>query len=190
MKTRPAPPWYKLYPASELTNPAYYALSAAERGLLQSMRLAYWIEGSVQMDPSVLARQIRLPESEVRSAQLQRVLEFFERDPDREGALIEPLLRGQRAKMDLGTARMSEGGKKGADATNSLRRMPKAASADGASATSVTGYPAGSSRGPSSSSSSSSTSPSSLGTRDTSLSDPWVQDYAAAEARAAPSIGK
>lgn len=176
MSTRPAPPWYKQFAASEISNPRFYELSAAERGLLHSMRLASWVEGRVPGDPVLVARQTRLPESDVTHERLQKVLTFFVQDPDSTDGFFDPCLREQWEAVVVSRKKMSVGGKKGATRTNSRRERRANPAADGVTAE---GYPARVSRGPSSPSPSPSpsTSPSSIGEADSSQKDQWVKDY-------------
>ena len=118
---RRPPPWYKHFPGDELVSKEYYSLSAAERGLLQSMRDAYWVEGPLPQDPQLLARSVRLPEAEVTRALTAGVLAFFEADPMDPSLLREPLLEWQMQVALRGLEQMAKGGRRGAEKVNSQR---------------------------------------------------------------------
>jgi len=145
----PADPWFKQLAASEFANPAFYCLSAQERGLLHSMRLVYWIEDRLCSDPVVLARQVRLDPREVTDEVLGRVIGFFEQDPSNSGFLVEPWLKKQREEVREGRRRMAIAGKRGAQIANAARAKDREANrASDTKDGSVAGHPAGPIRGP------------------------------------------
>ena len=145
-------PWYKTYAATDLASSRFFGLSAAERGLLDSMARAYWLDGELPQDPRLIARVVRMAEQEVLSALTQGVLGHFEADEARPGVLHHAGLRTQREAVKEGRRRMSIGGQRGAAITNNR-------------VAARSGYPAkmvaGEDRGPSSTSYSQSTSNSS-----------------------------
>lgn len=171
----PADPWFKQLAASEFANPAFYRLSAQERGLLHSMRLVYWIEDQLCGDAEALARQVRLDPREVTDDVLGRVIKFFEPDPAKPGFLIEPRLKKLREETLEGRRRMAAAGRRGAQIANAARAKDREANrASDARDGPAVGYPAGPIRGPQSRSQSPSASQSpstpTLGTDDSSRS--------------------
>ena len=111
-------PAYQEYPASMMASTAYRLLSLAERGLLYSLRLECWCNGSMPADPAKLARILGYDAGEVAAA-LPRLEPFFD---DADGALTCPELDDYRAYLDERRARQSEGGKRGAARTNAERK--------------------------------------------------------------------
>jgi hypothetical protein len=139
-------PWFKAF-ASDLASRSFYGLNAAERGLLDSMTKAYWIDGSLPKCWTLLARVVRLDEQEVRGALTAAVLVFFGADESDPELLHHSELRQQRKQLEEARKRMSEGGERGAETTNGKKNASRKA-----------GYPAsqdaGSNQGTTSTSSS------------------------------------
>ena len=116
-QNRPAPA-YQEFAASMMARTDYRLLSLAERGLLYSLRLECWCNGSMPADPAKLARVLGFDPAEVAAA-LPRLEPFFD---DADGALTCPELDDYRAYLDERRARQSEGGKRGAARTNAERK--------------------------------------------------------------------
>ena len=58
------PPAFQVYAADELASVSYYALSLAERGVLDAMRRVIWCDDAIPADPEGIALAIRRPEEE------------------------------------------------------------------------------------------------------------------------------
>jgi len=119
---RRAPPAYQEYAADLLADRSFRSMSAAERGVLFSMRLECWTNRSVPCNPLELARVLGLQESEVTEGLTARVLRYFEAQEGPERVLVCPQLDDYRRQLDERHSRMSAGGRKGADHTNHSRR--------------------------------------------------------------------
>lgn len=106
-----APPAYQTYASDELASATYYRLSLAERGLLDAMRRAAWIDGAIPEDAEELALAVRRPVEEVRQALSAGVLRHFVcGDP---GMLICPELERQRERLLVIRSERSKAGRKG-----------------------------------------------------------------------------
>lgn len=116
------PPAYQEYAADLLADRGFRSMSAAERGVLFSMRLECWCNRSVPADPASLARVLGLEASEVKDGLTERVLRYFEAQEGAECVLVCPQLDAYRTRLDERHAKMSEGGRRGADHTNQSRR--------------------------------------------------------------------
>lgn len=185
MKLR-APPAFQVYASDDLAAESWYGMSAAERGMLDSIRRACWVsdDGSVPADPSRLAVVVRLTEAETVRTMTPAVLRWLERSPDGT-RLIDPDLERQRAACMAKRRALSAG----AEATNRKRRS--GADAPSASPSDAPSVP------PSASGSESPGGPlgdtplnriektrndSSEGAESNHLpEDPWAREYAAAE---------
>lgn len=119
---RRAPPAYQEYAADLLADRAFKSMSAAERGVLFSMRLECWVNRCVPSDSLELARVLGLQESEVKQGLTERVRRYFAAQEGTGGILVCPELDAYRDRLDERHAKMSEGGRKGADHTNQSRR--------------------------------------------------------------------
>jgi hypothetical protein len=112
------PPAYQVYAADDLARSEYYGLSSGERGLLDSMQRAYWAEGSLLRDPKLLARALRLDETEVREYLTEAVLRHFESDESDPTRLHSKELQRQKLNYQVLRERQREGGRVGAAMTN------------------------------------------------------------------------
>lgn len=95
-----APPAFQVYASDDLASADYYLLSLAERGLLDAMRRACWVdrEGAIPRDPEQLAIAIRRPTAEVRAALTPQVLRWFRQGTDK-SCLVEPDLQRQMLEL-------------------------------------------------------------------------------------------
>lgn len=91
------PPAFQLYASDTLADRRFILMSAAERGLLMSMRMACWVGDSVPSDPALLARVVGLPVDEVVTGLSPAVLSFFR--PESDGALQDPELAAQMTRL-------------------------------------------------------------------------------------------
>lgn len=119
------PPAYQTYASDDLAAASYYLLNLAERGLLDSMRRACWIDRSVPRAVDDLALAIRRPIDEVVEHLTDRVLAHFVEDSG--GRLRCEELDRQRERLDARRKAQQHG----ADATNGNRNANRNASRDG-----------------------------------------------------------
>lgn len=112
------PPAYQEFAASMMARTDYRLLTLAERGLLYSLRLECWVNGSMPADPAKLSRVLGFDPAEVAAA-LPSLEPFFD---VADGVLRCPELDAYRAHLDERRARQSEGGKRGAERTNTARK--------------------------------------------------------------------
>jgi uncharacterized protein YdaU (DUF1376 family) len=111
-------PAFQEYAASMMARTAYRVLSLEGRGLLYSMRLECWVNGSLPGDPAVLARVLGFAAERV--AQVLPELESFFVSDDN-GALRCPELDDYRGHLEERRSKQSQGGKAGAAKTNAVR---------------------------------------------------------------------
>lgn len=64
------PPAYQVYASDDLANEAYFGLTAGERGVLDSMQRACWVNDTVPSDRRLLAFVLHLTEVEETNAAL------------------------------------------------------------------------------------------------------------------------
>ena len=110
-KTLRAPPSYVVYAADDLARASWYGLTAAQRGLLESMCRAYWVDRQLPSEPRLLALVCRLDAGECARLLTDQVLAHFEKDA--EGCLHHVELRRQLQNIAVTREKQSEGGKKG-----------------------------------------------------------------------------
>jgi hypothetical protein len=182
-----AAPSYATYASDDLARAAWYGLTAGQRGLLESMARAYWVDGGLPREPRLLPLACRLDPSEVEQVLADAVLAHFEADA--EGRLHHVELRRQLQNIAITREKQSEGGKVGANITNAIRGAKRKPKPDAAShrVTSVgagplASTPAGQVRVPERTEMKELNCNSSLGKRDKdSVPDPWVADYEQSE---------
>src|SRR5437879_1300244 len=124
------PPHFAIFASDDLASSRYFGLSSGERGLLASMERAYWAEGGrpLPQTPVLLARVTRLDTAEVERFLTPLVMVHFEADETDSGVLHHIELRRQLRNIRAQREKMSAGGQKGAEVTNSKRdgrRKPK-----------------------------------------------------------------
>jgi hypothetical protein len=110
-------PAFQEYAASMMARTAYRLLSLEERGLLFTMRLECWVNGSLPASPTVLARVLRYDAGQIERA-LPALSPFFTYT---DGLVRCPELDDYRTHLDDRRKRQSEGGKAGAAKTNKVR---------------------------------------------------------------------
>lgn len=103
-----AAPAFQEYAADMLAAMPFRVASLAARGLLYTLRLECWVNGSVPTDPVRLAKVLGLTVDEVENA-LPEVQGFFARTDD--GRLVCPELDAYRQEQAERRARMAEGGR-------------------------------------------------------------------------------
>ena len=180
-----APPAYMEYAGSMLASRPFRLMSASERGLLYSMRLSCWLDGTVPTEPRALAVILGLDADDVAKA-LPAVMPFFTVE---NGELRCPELDAYRAYLEARRLRLSEGGRAGAAITNAERRKPRRRKSgaaqgipDGAATPSATSTPS-----PSASVRPLSTVKQSTAKQNPPLEkssgvvDPWIEDYTEAQ---------
>ena len=106
---------------------AYRVMSLEARGLLYSLRLECWVNGSVPADPRTLARVLGYGVEQIEAA-LPEVMPLFMTEG---GAIRCPELDDYRTHLDDRRMRQSAGGKAGAAKTNGARSGSKAATPPG-----------------------------------------------------------
>lgn len=111
-------PAYQEYAAAMLANVNFRTMTLAERGLLYTLRLEFWVNKSLPSNPDKLAKLIGFDRADVVAA-LPSVLPFIQ---DKGGDFTCPELDNYRAYLDEIRDKQSQGGKDGAAKTNKKRR--------------------------------------------------------------------
>jgi len=112
-------PAYQEYAASMMARTAYRVMSLEARGLLYSLRLECWVNGSVPADPRTLARVLGYPPEQIEAA-LPEVLPLLRITDD---VIRCPELDDYRDHLDERRQRQSDGGRAGAAKTNGARSI-------------------------------------------------------------------
>ena len=108
MKHREQSPAFQEYASDLLANRSFRLMGLAERGLLWSMRVECWVNGSIPSSPVDLAALLGKPIAEVEEALTIRVREFFAPS----GAeLVSPDLEVYRSSQTARRERQAEGAK-------------------------------------------------------------------------------
>ena len=107
-------PAYQEYAASMMARLHYRTMTLPERGLLYTMRLECWVNSRLPRNPAALAKVLGFDAGEV-AGSLAAVLPFFEVLND---YIISPELENYRAHLENQKERMSNGGKRSAEARN------------------------------------------------------------------------
>lgn len=115
-------PCYQEYAADWLADRGFRSMSAVERGVLYTLRLETWVNGSVPADPAALARVLGLDLAEVQAGLTQRVLRYFRAEEGVEPVLTCPELEDYRRHLNERHAKLSDAGRRGAGVTNQVRR--------------------------------------------------------------------
>jgi uncharacterized protein YdaU (DUF1376 family) len=117
------PPAYQEYASDLLANAKFKMMSLEERGLFFTMRMECWVNSSLPLDLSSLARYLGLEVIELEKSLSAGVLSFFKTKGDE---LICPELEDYKAKLIEKHLKMAEGGKKGGKATQNNHKQNKA----------------------------------------------------------------
>jgi len=122
--SRRAPPAFQMYAASRLADRDFRSAAAVERGVLHSMELECWVNGTIPRDPRALARVLGLDAAEVQAGLTQRVLRHFQpRHDDLEGeVLVHPELDAYRAKLDTQYENRADAGRRNIARVNERKR--------------------------------------------------------------------
>jgi len=120
-------PAFQEYAASLMARTDYREMSLEGRGLLMSLRLECWVNGSLPSDPPRLAKVLGFDAGQVQRA-LPEVMAFFLVDAD---ALRCPELDDYRTHIDQRRHKQSEAGKLGAAKTNRGRDRPSTSTPTG-----------------------------------------------------------
>ncbi|WBL64699.1 hypothetical protein [Thauera sp. WB-2] len=115
------PPAFQEYAAAMMSRIEYRVLTLPQRGLLYSMRLECWVNNFLPESPEMLARVLGYDPKEV-AAELPYVMPFF---ACKNGRITSPELDDYRAYLDHVRERKSQGGKRGADVTNSAKTQKR-----------------------------------------------------------------
>jgi hypothetical protein len=113
-------PAFQEYAASLMARTEYRVMSLEGRGLLMSLRLECWVNGTLPSDPLRLAKVLGFTPEQVERA-LPEVAGFFFVDA---GSLRCPELDDYRAHINERSQKQSIGGKNGAAKTNAGRNSP------------------------------------------------------------------
>jgi hypothetical protein len=98
-------------------------MSFSERGLMDTMRRECWVNGSIPKEPAELAAYLGKNTDEINANLSIKVLSFFRESNDQ---LVCPELDSYRAGLEEKSKRMSDGGKRGGQATQNNRKLAKA----------------------------------------------------------------
>jgi hypothetical protein len=109
MKHREQTPAFMEYASDMLANRNFRMMSFAERGLLMTLRLECWVNGTVPSEPAALAELLGRPIAEIEQTLTKRVLEFFTKSGTE---LRAPDLERYRSEQAIRRARQSEGARK------------------------------------------------------------------------------
>jgi hypothetical protein len=112
-KHPPPLPGFLCRAAEELATEEWRELTLAERGLLHSLRLLCWSNGSAPGAPDAIARHIGVEKAEVRRAFTPAVKNMFAVEDDR---LVSPELEQERVRAAHHKRKLSEAGTRGAAA--------------------------------------------------------------------------
>jgi hypothetical protein len=120
-------PAFQEYAAAMMARTDYRVMSLQARGLLYTLRLECWVNGSLPADPVVLGRVLGYSSEQVERAlpELSRFFAFAN------GQIRCPELDDYRAHLDDRRQRQSEGGRAGAAKTNGRRDRAKSGDLSG-----------------------------------------------------------
>lgn len=114
------PPAYQEYAATILSDRNFRLMTLAERGLFFSMRLECWQNFNVPANPKALAKYLGYEASEIETALTENVKTFFALN---ELNFVCPEIEDYRQHLNEQRKKQSEGGKKGAQSTNSKHKQ-------------------------------------------------------------------
>ena len=173
-------PAYQEYAASIMAKTEYRLMSLSARGLLMSMRFECWENRQLPSNPNQLAQLLHFDAAEVEGL-LPSVMSFFKVV---KGHIICPELADYRKYIDHIHDSKSEGGKRGAEITNSRKRDNGEASDDAPyPSANPSPIPSGEGRGFRPVKTSQDQSSQNQPIRK-DVDDPWIADYEAAECTA------
>lgn len=114
------PPAYQEYAATILADRNFRLMTLAERGLFFTMRLECWQNSTVPASTKELAKYLGYESSDIENLLSERVKAFFEA---KGSDYICPEIEDYRQHLNDQKRRQSEGGKKGAQSTNSKHKQ-------------------------------------------------------------------
>lgn len=114
-KTRRKAPAFQEYASDWLADERFRDMTAAERGILWSMRLECWVNARVPKDTERLARRLGYLPDELAVFLTDRVLAFFADMPDQPDYLHCPELTSYRMQLAEKHQERSQAGRRGAD---------------------------------------------------------------------------
>lgn len=120
-------PAFQEYAASMMARTDYRVLSLEGRGLLYTMRLECWVNGSLPSSPATLARVLGFTVEQIERA-LPEVAAFF---TEQAGVIRCPELDDYREHLNDRRDRQAAGGRAGAAKTNKARTGPPSATPPG-----------------------------------------------------------
>ena len=126
-------PYFQCFASDWMAAEDYALMSIAERGMLFSMLNAAWVNGSVPASSVNLARIIQLDERAVSDALTERVLKWFAASINDPARLICPELERQRSESIAHRQKLTEGGRRGGNATQAKYRGQAANSSEASS---------------------------------------------------------
>jgi hypothetical protein len=115
---RRRPPAFQCYASDTLADRRFLLMSAGERGLLLTMRMACWVGDEVPADPVKLARVVGLPVDEVTLALTPAVIGNFRPVVGDADSLHDPELDAQMQRMLERRRINAESGSKGGKAAH------------------------------------------------------------------------
>jgi hypothetical protein len=101
-------PAYQEYAADVLANAQFRLMTLSERGLLDTIRRECWVNGSVPMQPTHMAKYLGFTEIEISKNLTRSVLSFF--DVAEDGNLRCPELDLYREMLNTRHKALSDGG--------------------------------------------------------------------------------
>lgn len=110
------PPAYQEYAATILADRNFRLMTLAKRGLFYTMRLECWQNSTVPVNTEELAKYLGFDASDIENLLTEEVKAFFEA---KGSDYICPEIEDYRQHLNEQRKKQSEGGKKGAQSTNS-----------------------------------------------------------------------
>lgn len=140
------PPAFQMYASDRLADRNFKQMSAAERGVLHSIKLEFWVNGSVPVDLTDLAKVLGFSKEEIEVGFTVRVKRYLKEVNGPDGrAYIVPELEQYRMAVYAKRARQSEAGKQTAAKRAAKRNGDSSATSQTGS--SASGYASSSLRG-------------------------------------------
>lgn len=119
MEQKRNPPAFQEYAASMLASRQFRLMNLSERGLFYTVRLECWENKNVPALIEELSVYLGVPHEEVKLALTERVKSFL---LETNGSFSCPEIENYRNHLAARRLKQSDGGKKGAAKTNSLKK--------------------------------------------------------------------
>lgn len=113
------PPSYQEYASDILASAAYRMMSLPERGLWDTLRKEFWVNGPLPSDLSELSKLLRFSSEELEKAYTSEVKSFFEIHDDK---IVCPELKKYRESLESRDVKQADGGREGGLKTQKNRR--------------------------------------------------------------------